>query len=160
MYNSIAYIIYLLCSLFVVIWVGRLLHKNGKLFLEETCPDKHLADSTNNLLYVGYCLVNSGFAFFQLNSLDTLKDLTDVVEFIAASEGFILVTLGIMHFLNMLFVPKIILFFADTLPTGQAEDKLITNQSDRKSSDIKSPRSSINTKINKYKLKLINHHEL
>ena len=131
MYNSIAYIIYLFCSLVVVIWVGRLLHKNGKLFLEETCPDKHLADNTNNLLYVGYCLMNSGFAFYQLNSLETLKNFTDVIEFVASSEGFILITLGLMHFLNMLIVPKIILFFAET-------DKLITNPSDTKSSDTKS----------------------
>lgn len=131
MYNSIAYILYLLCSLVVVIRVGRILHRNGRLFLEDTCPDKHLADSTNNLLYVGYCLMNTGFAFYQLNSLHTLKNFTDVIEFIASSEGFILVTLGIMHFLNMLIVPKIILFFADT-------KNIITNQSDKKPSDTKS----------------------
>ena len=132
MYNSIAYIIYLLCSLIVVIWVGRTLHRNGKLFLEETCPDKHLADSTNNLLYVGYCLLNTGFAFYQLNSFQTLKSFTQVIEFVASSEGFILITLGIMHFLNMLIVPKIIMYFADT-------DQLITNQSDQlKKSDTKS----------------------
>ncbi|MDP2386279.1 MAG: hypothetical protein Q8M29_07900 [Bacteroidota bacterium] len=132
MYNSIAYIIYLLCSLFVVIWIGRILHRNGKLFLEETCPDKQLADSTNNILYVCYCLMNSGFAFYHLNSFATLKDLNDVIEFIATSEGFILITLGVMHFLNMLIVPKIIMFFADT-------SKLITNPSDEtKKSDIKS----------------------
>jgi len=132
MYNSIAYIIYLLCSLIVVIWVGRILHRNGKLFLEETCPDKDLADNTNNLLICGYCLMNSGFAFYKFNSLDTLKNFTDVIEFVASSEGFILITLGIMHFLNMLIVPKIIMFFADT-------NKLITNPSDdKKKSDTKS----------------------
>ena len=51
MNNTIAYLLYLGTSLFVVIWVGKILYRNGKLFLVSNCPDKQLADNTNNILF-------------------------------------------------------------------------------------------------------------
>lgn len=122
MSNTIAYLLYLSASLFVVIWVGKILHRNGKLFLESNCPDKHLADNTNNILYVCYCLVNGGFAFYSLNTCETLKNINQIIAFVSSEVGTLLITLSIMHYLNMLFVPKIILLFANT--------NTITNQLD------------------------------
>ncbi len=111
MFNTIAYIIYLSLSLFTVLWVGKILHRNGKDYLFAECPDKGLSEASNNFLYIGYCLVNSGFAFYFLNTCEMLKSFTEVLEFISRSTGIIYASLGAVHFVNMLLAPKIINLF-------------------------------------------------
>ncbi len=111
MYNSIAYIIYLSFCLITILWVGKILHRNGKHFLFGECADEAMSEAANNLLYVGYCLINIGFAFYFLNTCETLTNYVQVFEFIVSSEGSILITLSVMHFLNMILAPKIITFF-------------------------------------------------
>jgi len=111
MYNIIAYLIYLSLSLTIVLWVGKILHTNGRAYLFEECHDHLVSEAANNILYLGYCLINTGFAFYFLNGCETLKNFTEVTEFITDSEGSIIISLGVMHFLNMLLAPKIITFF-------------------------------------------------
>lgn len=111
MYTILAYIIYLGFSLITVLVVGRNLHSNGKQFLFAECLDEDLSTSTNNLLYIGYCLVNTGFAFYFLNSSGRITDFVHLLEFITASEGIIFLSLGILHVLNVIFAPRIISFF-------------------------------------------------
>jgi hypothetical protein len=97
-------------SLLTVIVVGKILHRNGETFLFAECPDKQLSQSANNFLYIGYCLVNTGFAFYFLNSSNHIDTLSETIEFIATSEGIIL-SLGIMHIFNIIFAPRILSFF-------------------------------------------------
>jgi len=111
MYQILAYIIYLSLSLLTVLVVGRNLHRNGKEFLFGECPDEALSNSTNNLLYIGYCLVNTGFAFYFLNASGTIGSFAQLLEFIATSEGIIFLSLGVLHILNVILAPRIISFF-------------------------------------------------
>ena len=111
MYTIVAYIIYLTISLLTVLVVGNILHRNGEAFLFAECPDKALSHSANNFLYIGYCLVNTGFAFYFLNSKTKIATCSQVMEFIATSEGIIFLSLGIMHVFNILFAPRILAFF-------------------------------------------------
>ncbi|MCZ8285163.1 MAG: hypothetical protein O9353_06865 [Bacteroidia bacterium] len=111
MYQILAYIIYLGISLITVLVVGKNLHRNGKAFLFGECPDEALSNSTNNLLYIGYCLVNTGFAFFFLNASGTIVSFPQLLEFIATAEGIIFLSLGALHILNVIFAPRIISFF-------------------------------------------------
>ncbi len=111
MYTILAYLIYLSISLITVLLVGKNLHRNGKSFLFAECPDEELSASTNNLLYVGYCLVNTGFAFYFLNSSRSIVSLSELIEFITASEGIIFLSLGILHMLNVILAPRILSFF-------------------------------------------------
>ena len=111
MYQILAYIIYLAFSLITVLIVGRSLHQQGKVFLFAECPDESLSNSANNFLYIGYCLVNTGFAFYFLNTTGSITNFSELLEFIATSEGTIYVSLGLMHVLNVIFAPRIISFF-------------------------------------------------
>lgn len=111
MYQIIAYIIYLGFSVVTVWIVGKNLHRNGETFLFSECPDYALSHSANNFLYTGYCLVNTGFAFYFLNSTGTLTNTLQVIEFIIYSEGIIFISLGCLHLLNIIFAPRIISFF-------------------------------------------------
>lgn len=111
MYQILAYIIYLAFSLITVLVVGKSLHRQGKVFLFAECPDESLSNSANNFLYVGYCLVNTGFAFYFLNTSGSITNLLELLEFIVTSEGIIYVSLGFMHVINVIFAPRIISFF-------------------------------------------------
>ena len=117
--NISAYIIYLSLSLITVLWVGKILHSNGKDYLFAECPDKNISEATNNLLYTGYCLVNSGFAFYFLNTCETLNSFNEVLEFISFSTGIIYSSLGAAHFFNIIFVPKIVNIFINKRNNNQ-----------------------------------------
>lgn len=111
MYQILAYIIYLAFSLITVLIVGKSLHRNGKDFLFSECPDENLSTSANNFLYIGYCLINTGFAFYFLNSSGHITNLVQLLEFIATSEGIIFLSLGCLHIINVILAPRIISFF-------------------------------------------------
>ncbi|MBA3665470.1 MAG: hypothetical protein H0W61_14840 [Bacteroidetes bacterium] len=111
MYIITAYSIYLFCSLITVLVVGKSLHRNGKSYLFGECPDEAMSTSANNFLYTGYCLVNSAFALFFLRTTSSLHTWTEVFEFISFSQGFIFLSLGLLHMVNIIFAPKIIQHF-------------------------------------------------
>lgn len=61
------YLIYVVVSIGLAIWVGRTLNKNGRVFLVDTFEGKEeLADSVNHLLLVGFYLINTGFVSLAL----------------------------------------------------------------------------------------------
>jgi len=96
------YLIYLILSLAVTIWVGRSLHDNGRIFLVENFHGREkLADSVNHLLLVGFYLVNIGFVSLALRYGAKPADLVGAVEFLSTKIGLVIVLLGAMHFFNM-----------------------------------------------------------
>jgi hypothetical protein len=111
MYNIVAYLVYLGLSLIVVLWVGKILHRNGKEYLFAECHNKQLSGNANNILYIGYVLVNTGFAFYFMNRGNKLYNFIEVAEYISFCFGYILSTLGIMHFINMILAPRITSLF-------------------------------------------------
>jgi hypothetical protein len=96
------YVVYLVLSLGITIWVGRSLHRNGRVFLVENFHGREaLADSVNHLLLVGFYLVNLGFMALTLRYGTKPTDLVGVVEFLSTKVGLVVVVLGVMHFFNM-----------------------------------------------------------
>ena len=97
-------VLYLLASASITLHVGNVLYKNGRPFILRMLPDESLTDFVNKLLLIGYYLVNLGYVGITL----TLKDASDSVEgsisSLAGAIGRILLTLGIMHYLNILAV--------------------------------------------------------
>ena len=62
-YIIITYSFYLAITIALTVWVARTLFKNGKVFLIDIFHgNKELADSVNNLLLVGFYLINIGYA--------------------------------------------------------------------------------------------------
>jgi hypothetical protein len=100
---SITYGVYLGISAAVTIWVARTLHKRGRVFLVESFHDNEkLADSVNDLLVVGFYLINFGYVTLALKYGDKPANLQESIEFLATKIGLVLVILGGMHFVNLL----------------------------------------------------------
>ena len=56
------YLLYLVISIGLTIWVAHTLHKNGRIFLVDVFHgNEPLADSVNHLLVVGFYLINLGY---------------------------------------------------------------------------------------------------
>lgn len=96
------YIIYLIITICLTVWVARTLFKNGKLFLIDIFHgNKDLADSVNNLLLVGFYLINLGYAVYTLRISSGVINPQDMLEKLSRKIGWIILILGFMHFLNL-----------------------------------------------------------
>ena len=98
----ITYSFYLVISICLTIWVARTLFKNGKVFLLDIFHgNKEMADSVNNLLLVGFYLVNVGYAVYTLRISTTIDNAQQILESLSIKTGLIILILGGMHFLNL-----------------------------------------------------------
>jgi hypothetical protein len=98
----IDYVVYLVASAALTVWVGGTLFKNGKVFLASVMQEPGLADSVNHLLVVGFYLVNLGAAALLINTGGAPASFADMVQETVTRVGVVLLVLGAMHFFNML----------------------------------------------------------
>jgi hypothetical protein len=101
------YLSYLAISIAITVWVARTLHRSGRIFLLDAFHgNAPLADSVNQLLVVGFYLVNLGYIALALKTEDPLKDFRGVIELESAKIGVVLLILGAMHFFNMFVLAR------------------------------------------------------
>src|SRR6266705_5857343 len=101
------YLIYLVISIALTIWVARTLHKNGRVFLVDVFHgNEQLADSVNHLLVVGFYLINIGYVALALRESVAPADLREVLETISRKIGVVMLVLGAMHFFNIFVFSK------------------------------------------------------
>lgn len=97
-----AYLIYLLISISLTIWVARTLYKRGAIFLVDAFHgNAELADSVNHLLVVGFYLINIGFVSLALKTADIINTSRAAIEMLSDKMGLVLLILGVMHFFNL-----------------------------------------------------------
>jgi hypothetical protein len=107
-YIILTYIIYLLTTIVLTVWVATTLFRNGKIFLVDIFHgNKELADSVNKLLLVGFYLVNIGYAVYTLQVSDNILNYRQVIEMLSLKVGWIILILGAMHFLNLFIFFKL-----------------------------------------------------
>jgi hypothetical protein len=93
----IFFLIYLAISIGVTCKVGSLLHKHGTVFLLHRLPGlESLAKSINNLLLVGFYLVNIGYILIVMN---LRSQSMDPFTFVSTHLGIVFLSLGVIHFL-------------------------------------------------------------
>jgi hypothetical protein len=97
----IDYVIYLVASACLTVWVARSLYRNGRVFLVSVFQETGLADSVNHLLVVGFYLVNLGAAALLINAGGAPASFADMVQETVTRIGVVLLVLGFMHFFNM-----------------------------------------------------------
>ena len=85
----------------LVTWLAQTLYANGALFLEEVFPGREqLAAAVNRLLVTGFVMLNLGWAALLLRA-GRPADGAAAVEALALRLGLLLVTLAVLHFVNL-----------------------------------------------------------
>lgn len=97
-----AYAVYLAISTAMTLWVARVLYRNGRAFLADAFHgNEPLTDSVNHLLVVGFYLINLGYVARSLELHEKPATIERAVELISMKFGWVLLVLGVMHFLNI-----------------------------------------------------------
>ena len=105
MTNDLSYIVYLVASIAMTVWVARTLSRNGEVFLVKCFgQDEVLAKSTNHLLVVGFYLINLGFIGLRLDGWN--PNVEHALPYVGSKIGLSILVLGAMHFFNMLMIAR------------------------------------------------------
>jgi hypothetical protein len=104
----ITYLLYLVISILLTVWVAQTLFKNGRIFLVDVFHgNEGLADSVNHLLVVGFYLINLGYVSLALRIGYDVVSWRDAIEALSWKVGLVLLVLGGMHFFNLLIFTRI-----------------------------------------------------
>ena len=115
-FNELSYIIYLPITLFITIWIGKELHKNGRPLM-QTAFKRFGFDTwvspVNNSLLIGYYLLNIGNLLIFINTWGEIESTEQMINAIANNIGIILTILGLIHVFNLTVL--LIINFISTL---------------------------------------------
>ncbi len=99
---TITYAVYLTISAGITMGVAHVLHKRGRIFLLKAFQQQEaMTDSVNDLLVVGFYLVNFGYVTLALKYGAKPTTLAESIEFLSTKIGLVLLILGAMHFINL-----------------------------------------------------------
>ncbi|GJM39963.1 MAG: hypothetical protein DHS20C20_02450 [Ardenticatenaceae bacterium] len=105
---TITYIVYILLSLGITVWVAQTLFRNGRIFVIDAFGgNETMADAVNHLLLVGFYLVNIGFVSMYLSYGAKPTTTVEAIEYISIKIGVVLLVLGAMHFFNIFNFAKL-----------------------------------------------------
>jgi hypothetical protein len=99
--NIAGFIIYILITGYITIYVGQVLYKNGRHFILRMLLDEGMTDAVNRILLTGYYLINLGYVSIMLTLRPPAGSLPELIASLSISIGRILLTLGIMHYFNI-----------------------------------------------------------
>jgi hypothetical protein len=104
-YNVLAYLIYLFLMIIIIVFVGRLFYRNGRIFILALFRGNDtLTDHVNHILLVAYYLFNIGYAFFTLRHWERITNIQLLVSGISGNMGTLVFILAFMHYVNMLLI--------------------------------------------------------
>ncbi|MDX1931410.1 MAG: hypothetical protein SFU56_02280 [Capsulimonadales bacterium] len=107
-YVVATYTVYLTLSVVLTVWTATTLFRNGRVFLIDVFHgNETIADSVNQLLVVGFYLINLGYVCLMMQVGGDVPYLRDCFEAVARKMGLVLLSLGGMHFLNLYLFSKI-----------------------------------------------------
>jgi len=104
----VTYVVYLLITVALTVWVARTLYKRGAIFLVDAFHgNSELAASVNHLLVVGFFLINIGFVSLALKTGAIIVTSRAAIELLSDKVGMVLLVLGGMHFFNLFVFSRI-----------------------------------------------------
>lgn len=100
-YHIIGYLSYLPIVGFITIYVGQLCHINGLLFVKQAITDESTAIAVNNMLLIGYYLINLGYAVFALTQWRSISSIAELLAEVVTQTGYIVSILAGLHYFNI-----------------------------------------------------------
>jgi hypothetical protein len=101
------YLLYTIAAVAMTTLLARTLFHNGAVFLSAVFDENpSMGKAINQLLVTGFYMLNLGYALliFRTNGADSAVGAT---ENLVTKLGLLLVSLGVMHFVNMIVFWKI-----------------------------------------------------
>lgn len=103
MFSLFTYGIYLAMSFTITFRVGNALAANGLVFLiNQTRGNNSLAKAINNLLLIGFYLINIGYILLIINLqgfVPEFDSLQQQLNFLTFNLGLVILVLGLLHML-------------------------------------------------------------
>lgn len=96
------YMTYSAAAIGLTVWLARTLSRNGAVFLDDVFSDHRMAEAVNRLLVVGFYMLNLGYAFLIFKTNNPATSSVEAVELLVSKLGLLLVSLGVIHFMNIL----------------------------------------------------------
>ena len=105
----ITLIVYVIVALITAYILGQTLYKNGEVFIKNSLgTETHLTKPINNILLVGFYLVNLAFVLWYVSKKNTLiVDWHDALSFLTTKLGRVYVILGVWHYFNVAIILSI-----------------------------------------------------
>ena len=103
--NILAYVIYLAATLYIIYWLGKVFHRNGRVFILQLFNgDAEGTDTINNILLVAYYLFNIGYAFLRLKTWQPIRAPAQLISSLGYNLGLLILILAITHYFNILLI--------------------------------------------------------
>lgn len=104
-YNILAYTIYLVIMIYIIVYVGKLFYRNGRIFILGLFKgDAVQTDHLNNILLLAYYLFNIGYALVKLRYWTHVTNVEVLVSSLGSNIGMLILILAVMHYFNMLLI--------------------------------------------------------
>ncbi len=104
-YNILSYGVYGCVMIYIIYYVGRLFHQNGRIFILRLFGgNEPLTDTTNNILLMAYYLFNLGYAVVQLSFWEKVDGIATVISSVCFKAGLLVLILAVTHYCNMLLI--------------------------------------------------------
>jgi hypothetical protein len=103
----VVYVVYVALAIALISWLGVLLHRDGRIFLDDVFRSHtELAAAVSRLLVTGFIVFTLGYALLLLRidvgATPIVALRTSIQQF-----GVLLLSLGAMHSLNMLILLQV-----------------------------------------------------
>jgi hypothetical protein len=98
----VTYLLYLAVTVPLTIWVGRALAHHGDVFLVDVFyGDTRLAHAVNQLLVIGFYLLNFGYVSYFMTSSVEVQTGRELMEVVSTKAGGVALVIGVIHFGNV-----------------------------------------------------------
>ena len=106
-FNILAYAVYLMATLFIIVRVGKICYDNGNIFVSQLIPDhEDLCHKINQVLLIAYYLLNMGYCAITIIGWQKISGPGQLVEIIAFRTGIIVLLLAMVHYFNIYMIAK------------------------------------------------------
>jgi hypothetical protein len=82
-------------------------YKNGEIFLLNIFKDERLVININNLLLLGYYLINLGYVVMTISNWEKMNNTIDIINSLTHTIGKIIIILAILHYNNVFWLTHI-----------------------------------------------------
>ncbi len=103
----VGYLVYIALTIALTVWVARTLSRHGRVYLADVFGDERTAGALNQLLVVGFYLVNLGFAALLLHTDQQVASLRDLLQVLSVKLGTVLLVVGALHLANLVVFSRI-----------------------------------------------------